>query len=53
MFVYEADGEVTVAYNDPEYLVRRHGIEGQSDRLDRIRSVLDGRELAGRGVPAR
>lgn len=41
MLVYEEDGRVNVAYNDPQYLARRHGIEGQTDRLEQISSVLD------------
>lgn len=41
MLVYEENGGVNVAYNDPQYLARRHGIEGQSDRLEQISSVLE------------
>jgi uncharacterized protein (DUF302 family) len=41
MLVYEENGQTNVAYNDPQYLARRHGIEGQSDRLEQIRSVLE------------
>jgi uncharacterized protein (DUF302 family) len=41
MLVFEDAGQTTVAYNDPEYLAQRHGIEGQSDRLEQISSVLD------------
>ena len=41
MLVYEESGRTTVAYNDPQYLAQRHDIEGQSDRLEQISSVLD------------
>ena len=42
MLVWEADEGTRVAYNDPTYLAERHGIDDQSDRLEQIRSVLDG-----------
>lgn len=42
MLVWDEDGQTMVAYNDPAYLAERHGIEGQSDRLDQISSVLEG-----------
>ncbi|MEF8800941.1 MAG: DUF302 domain-containing protein [Halolamina sp.] len=41
MLVWEADEETRVAYNDPTYLAKRHGIDDQADRLEQIRSVLD------------
>ncbi|WP_206424949.1 DUF302 domain-containing protein [Halosimplex salinum] len=47
LLVWEEDGQTRVAYNDPEYLARRHGIEGQSDRLEQIRSALDGLASGG------
>ena len=41
MLVWDDDGQTKVTYNDPAYLARRHGIEGQRDRLEQISSVLD------------
>jgi uncharacterized protein (DUF302 family) len=41
MLVWEDDGETRVTYNDPEYLAQRHGIDGQSERLAQISSILD------------
>lgn len=41
MLVYEdADGEVFIAYNDPEYLADRHNIEGQDEGLKKITGAL-------------
>jgi uncharacterized protein (DUF302 family) len=34
------DGTVTVTYNDPAYLKARHGIDGESDRLDTVSDAL-------------
>jgi uncharacterized protein (DUF302 family) len=42
MLVWADDGHVKVTYNDPAYLARRHGIDGQDDRLQQISAVLDG-----------
>lgn len=43
MLVFEnAEGVVTIAYNDPEYLAERHGITGQEDRLATISGALAG-----------
>jgi len=42
MLVWEDDGQTKVTYNDPEYLANRHDIDGQSDRLAQINSVLEG-----------
>jgi len=43
-----ADGEGTkVAYNDPTYLADRHGIDGQTERLEQVRAVLDGLATEG------
>jgi len=42
LLVWDNNGETTVTYNDPEYLADRHGITEQDDRLEEIRSVLDG-----------
>ncbi len=35
------DGTVTVSYNDPQYLVSRHGIEGQDDIIQKVSGALD------------
>jgi len=42
MLVWEDDGQTKVTYNDPEYLATRHDIDGQSERLSQINSVLEG-----------
>ena len=41
LLVWDDGGQTMVTYNDPQYLARRHGIEGQTDRLNRIGSVLN------------
>ena len=41
MLVYEeGDGQVFIAYNDPEYLEERHDIEGQDEVLQKIAGAL-------------
>ena len=49
LLVWEEDGSVFVAYNDPAYLVRRHSIEGCDDLLARVAENLGGlaRVVAG------
>jgi len=49
LLLWEADGEVFVAYNDPKYLGRRHSIMGCDEVLARVASNLDGlaRAVAG------
>ncbi|MBK1669342.1 hypothetical protein CKO28_14990 [Rhodovibrio sodomensis] len=37
----DAHGDVHLAYNDPAYLARRHGITGQSKVIDRMTGALD------------
>lgn len=49
LLVWEDDGRLKITYNDPQYLARRHGIEGQEERLDRIATVLE--DLATSGWP--
>lgn len=51
LLVWEEDGAVFVAYNDPQYLVWRHSIEGCEDLLARVAENLDGlaRAVAGGG----
>lgn len=41
MLVWDDEGTVQVSYNDPEYVARRHGIEGQDERLETIRTALE------------
>lgn len=41
MLVWEDDGQTKVTYNDPEYLAQRHGIEGEENRLQQVRTVLE------------
>lgn len=41
MLVYEnSDGDVSVAYNDPAYLARRHGITDQQSVIDMVTQAL-------------
>jgi len=43
MLVFEdADGQVSVAYNDPAYLAQRHGITDQQSVIDTITQALNG-----------
>jgi uncharacterized protein (DUF302 family) len=43
LLVYEdEDGQTFVAYNDPFFLARRHGIEGRDEMLQRIAGALAG-----------
>lgn len=41
MLVWEEDGEVRIAYNDPEHIAARHGIEGQDELLANIAGALE------------
>lgn len=36
----ESDGTVTITYNDPHYLAKRHGITGEDDRLETVSDAL-------------
>ena len=38
--IVENDGEVSISYNDPKYLARRHGLSGQEERLVKISGAL-------------
>ena len=40
MLIWEADGKVMVAYNDPVYLARRHGIAGTTPVLAQVSQAL-------------
>jgi hypothetical protein len=40
--VWDEEGQARVAYNDPEYLAERHGLEGQDDRLEGMSEALRG-----------
>ncbi len=44
LLVWDDNGQTMVTYNDPQYLARRHGIEGENERLNAIGSAL--RDLA-------
>ncbi len=41
LLVYESEGQTMIAFNDPSYLARRHGIDGQDQRLAMIRQALE------------
>lgn len=41
ILVYENEaGETVIAYNDPDYVARRHGLRGQGDVLDTLSGAL-------------
>lgn len=40
ILVYEREGKTFVAYNTPEYLAKRHRINGQGDALAKISAAL-------------
>ncbi|ELZ13152.1 hypothetical protein C477_21870 [Haloterrigena salina JCM 13891] len=40
LLVWEADGQVYVTYNDPQYLARRHDLEGVDDQLTAVADAL-------------
>jgi uncharacterized protein (DUF302 family) len=42
LLVWEAEGQTSVAYNDPEYLAERHGLGGHDDRLQGMSEALRG-----------
>lgn len=41
MLVYERAGQVVVAYNAPQYLASRHGINDQQESLTKIAGALE------------
>ncbi|MEF8843171.1 MAG: DUF302 domain-containing protein [Haloarculaceae archaeon] len=41
MLVRKEDGEVLIAYNDPEHIAARHGIEGQDELLENMAGGLE------------
>lgn len=51
LLVWEEDGAVFVAYNDPNYLIQRHSIMGCEEVLARVAENLDriARTVAGEG----
>ncbi len=52
MLVYEnAEGQVSVAYNDPAYLAARHGITDQQDIIDTITQALAGLAAGATAAP--
>ena len=51
MLVYaDAQGAVSIAYNDPAYLAARHGVTGQDELLTQIRSALDNLANTAAGI---
>ena len=49
--VYEdASGETYLAYNDPNYVAKRHGIEGAEEQLGMISTALEGLATEATGV---
>jgi len=52
MLVFEdADGQVSVAYNDPAYLAKRHGITDQQSVIDKITQALSGLATGATAAP--
>jgi len=52
MLVFEdADGQVSVAYNDPAYLAGRHGITDQQTIIDTITEALSGLAATATNAP--
>lgn len=41
MLIWEKNGEVTVGYNDPQYLKKRHHIKGCDQELNKIGNILE------------
>lgn len=41
MLVYEEDGVVKIAYNDPEYLLKRHELTNLDNVLSTMSKALD------------
>ncbi len=39
--IWEDNGAVFVTYNNPQYLVERHGISGEAETIDRIAQALE------------
>ena len=53
MLVFEnADGVVTIAWNDPLYVAARHGISGQDERLTAIAALLSDLASNAAGITA-
>ena len=50
LVVERADGTVQIGYNNPRFVVRRHGVRGERDAVRTIRSALAG--LAGAAASA-
>lgn len=38
----DADGQVWLGYNDPEWIARRHGIDDRDDVIEKMSKALDG-----------
>lgn len=52
MLVYEnAEGQVSVAYNDPAYLATRHGVTDQQDIIDTVTQALSGLAAGATAAP--
>ena len=51
MLVFEEDGVVTIAWNDPAYLAERHGIEDQAERIETIAGALAGLAAGAAAAP--
>ncbi|MFO8025868.1 DUF302 domain-containing protein [Thiohalophilus sp.] len=37
----DADGQVWLGYNDPQYIARRHGIDNRSEVIQKMQGALD------------
>lgn len=38
----DADGQVWLGYNDPQWIARRHGIDDRGDVIEKMSTALDG-----------
>lgn len=50
LVVERADGTVQIGYNNPRFIVRRHGVRGERDTVQTIRNALAGLAGSAAGV---
>jgi uncharacterized protein (DUF302 family) len=51
MLVWEAeDGTVNISYNDPEYLKKRHQLNGKEEQIGKISNALSGLAKSAAGI---
>ncbi|MCA9661495.1 MAG: DUF302 domain-containing protein [Myxococcales bacterium] len=52
MLVWEEDGRTKIAFNDPTWMLARHGAEVPAEMPTKIRAILDGLAKGGAAAPA-